>query len=312
MIRLLCLVLIIFIPVIAMAAGAHDEHEHPQESASEKHADNDISLPLGVFDELGGKLATAAAGRIREERTLPAEVRLNAEAVAHVTPRFAAQITQVNASTGDTVKAGQVLARAENSDTLASFELKSLIDGVVINRHVTLGEHLQPTDTAYVIADLNRLWLDIALYPKQLAKVHTGMAVRLTTEFGGEPLEATIDYVAPLVNEATRTGLARVFLPNPDGRWKPGMFVTAHLTLSDVAVAIRVPQTAVIDLKGQAVVFVREQSHWRAQPVKLGRRDSNYVELVAGLSAGQQYAAAGGFFLKAQLEKDELESGHHH
>ncbi|WP_052481012.1 efflux RND transporter periplasmic adaptor subunit [Gilvimarinus agarilyticus] len=312
MIRLLCLILIVLNTMTAMAANDTHEREHAGDDKGEQHLEGQVSLPLDVFNELGGKLATASPGRIRDERALPAEVRLNAEAVAHLTPRFAAQITEVNASTGDTVTAGQVLARAENSDTLASFELKSLIDGVVINRHVTLGEHLQTTDTAYVIADLTRLWLDIALYPKQLAKVKTGMAVHLTTAYGLEPVDSKIDYVAPLVNEATRTGLARVFLSNPDGRWKPGMFVTAYITLSDVSVAVRVPQTAVIDMKGQKIVFVREQNHWRAQLVKLGHADRDYVEVTEGLATGAKYAAEGGFFLKAQLEKDELESGHHH
>ncbi|WP_049721491.1 efflux RND transporter periplasmic adaptor subunit [Gilvimarinus polysaccharolyticus] len=285
--------------------------------AAEGHADHhsaaqELTLALDVFNELGGELATAAAGRLRDERLLPAEVRLNAEAVAHVNPRFAAQITQVNANTGDQVKAGQVLARAENSDTLAAFELVSLIDGVVINRHVTLGEHLQPTDTAFVVADLTRLWLDIALYPKQVAQVKPGMAVHISTSFGPAPVEAEINYVAPVVDKATRTGLARVFLANPEGQWKPGMFVAARVALTDFVVPVRVPQTAVIELKGKSVVFIREQNHWRAQAVELGRRDHAYQEVMSGLVAGEQYAAAGGFLLKAQLQKDELESGHNH
>lgn len=310
--RLIMTTLLLLSTITAMATDAPANEHVEKAKKGEHHSENKLKLPLDVFAELGGAMATAAAGRISDERVLPAEVRLNAEAVAHVTPRFAAQITQVNVSTGDEVKAGQVLARAENSDTLASFELKSLIDGVVINRHVTLGEHLQPTDTAFVVADLSRLWLDIALYPKQLARVKTGMAVHLTTNFGPAPVDAKIDYVAPVVNEATRTGLARVFLPNPDRQWKPGMFVEARVALSDFDVPVRVPQTAIIEVKGNPVIFVREQDHWRVQRVKIDRSDRTHVEVVLGLVAGEQYAADGGFFLKAQLEKDELEAGHHH
>jgi cobalt-zinc-cadmium efflux system membrane fusion protein len=296
--------------LLVSVAAAEPHADHEQERAH--HHDSELALPLNEFNELGGVLATTSAGHIRDERALPAEVRLNAEAVAHVTPRFAAQITRVNANTGDSVTAGQVLARAESSETLASFELTSLIDGTVIKRHVTLGEHFQPTDTAFVVADLSRLWLDIALYPKQIAKVKPGMAVQVTTHFGPEPVTAQVDYVAPLVSESTRTGLARVFLPNPDGQWKPGMFVTAYITLTESDVAVRVPQTAVIEVKGKKVVFVREPDHWRAQPVELGLSDRRYVEVTAGLAQGEQYAAEGGFFLKAQMQKSELEAGHHH
>lgn len=298
--------------LMLLVSATAAEPQGASENHREHRNDSELNLSLDEFNELGGVLATASGGRISEERALPAEVRLNTEAVAHVTPRFAAQITHVNANTGDSVTAGQVLARAENSDTLASFELVSLIDGTVIKRHVTLGEHFQPTDTAFVVADLSRLWLDIALYPKQVAKVKPGMAVHITTHFGPDPVTAQIDYVAPLVSESTRTGLARVFLPNTEGQWKPGMFVTAYITLSESDVAVRVPQTAVIEVKGKEVVFVRGPDHWRAQPVELGISDRHYLEVTAGLAQGEPYAAEGGFFLKAQMQKSELEAGHHH
>jgi len=299
----------LLITILLLASSISFSHAEPSVNHAGEHK---LQLPLDEFHQLGGQLATAAAGRLRDERVLPAQVRLNAEAVAHVSPRFAAQITAVNVNTGDQVKAGQVLALAESSDTLASFPLKSLIDGVVISRHITLGEHLQPTDTAFVVADLSRLWLDIALYPQQLAKVKVGMSVHLSARYGPDPVEAKIDYIAPLVSETTRTGLARVFLANPNKQWKPGMFVEARLTLSDFSVPVRVPQSAVITLADTAVVFVREPDHWRAQPVELGRHDRIHVELLSGLHKGEQYAAQGGFFLKAQLEKDELEAGHNH
>lgn len=287
-------------------AHAHDDHDH------DEHAAQGVRLTDDALQRFGVQLAEASPGRIRPVVKLPGQIHLNEEAVAHITPRFPAKVLEVLARTGDKVNAGQVLARAESSETLARFELKSLISGQVIERHITLGEHLQPSDNAFVVADLSTLWLDIALYPQQWRAVQIGQTVSVQGVDGAETVEAHIGYIAPTINEQTRTGLARVFLDNREGRWKPGMFVEASLRLGDYPESVVVPLTAVIDLEGEPVVFVADKGQWRPQPVQLGRKDSRQVAIVQGLSAGQRYVSDGGFVLKAQLQKSEFESGHNH
>lgn len=293
---------------------AEDDGEHAAEAGHEDHGEEEPELTFSadLLRDFGGEIATAKAGVIRQQVSLPGEVKLNEEAVAHVTPRFAAKIVEVRAKTGDRVKAGDVLAVAESSETLSRFQLKSLIDGVVIRRHVTLGEHLAPDDTAFVVADLSTLWVDIALYPKQVPLVKTGQPVRITTSHGPAPVETSLDYVAPLVDEATRTGLARVFLANTENHWKPGMFIEGKITLGEFPVALSVPRTAVIDIEGRPTIFVQHDGAWEPRAVRAGREDSESVEILAGVELGERYVARGGFVLKAQLQKSEFESGHNH
>ncbi|MAD27454.1 efflux RND transporter periplasmic adaptor subunit [Ketobacter sp.] len=293
---------------------AEDKGDHVEDTSHEGHEEEEPELTFNadLLREFGGEIATAEAGVIRQQVSLPGEVKLNEEAVAHITPRFPAKIVEVRAKTGDRVKADDILAVAESSETLSRFPLKSLIDGVVIKRHVTLGEHLAPDDTAFVVADLSTLWVDIALYPKQVPLVKTGQPVRVTTSHGPSPVETSLDYVAPLVDEATRTGLARVFLANTDNDWKPGMFVEGQITLGEFSAAVVVPRTAIIDLEGQSTIFVQHDGNWEPRPAKLGRGDSDSVEILTGLESGERYVAKGGFVLKAQLQKSEFESGHNH
>lgn len=283
--------------------GNHKESEEPM-----------LTFSDSLLRDFGGEIASAEAGVIRQQVSLPGEVKLNEEAVAHITPRFPAKIVEVQANTGDRVRAGEILAIAESSETLSRFELKSLIDGTVIKRHVTLGEHLTPDDTAFVVADMSTLWADIALYPKQVPAVKVGQPVRISTSYGPGPVEARLDYVAPEVDEATRTGLARVFLANTDNHWKPGMFIEGKITLSEFSAAVVVPKTAVIDVEGQPTVFVQQDGSWEPRSTRLGREGSDSVEILAGLEVGERYVAAGGFVLKAQLQKSEFEfeSGHNH
>lgn len=302
----------------------HADHEGGHAAEGEEHAGHEEGEHEGGHEEpelmfnpdllrrFGGEIASADAGVIRQQVSLPGEIQLNEEAVAHITPRFPAKIVEVRAKTGDTVKAGETLAVAESSETLARFELKSLINGVVIKRHITLGEHLTPDDAAFVVADLSTLWVDIALYPKQVPLVKAGQPVRITTSHGPAPVNSQIDYVAPLVDESTRTGLARIFLSNDSQNWKPGMFIEGDITLGEYPAAVVVPKTAVIDVENQPTVFVQQAERWEPRPVELGRKDSDSVEILEGLEPGERYVAEGGFVLKAQLQKSEFESGHNH
>ncbi|HDZ56762.1 MAG TPA: efflux RND transporter periplasmic adaptor subunit [Pseudomonas xinjiangensis] len=300
----------------AAEEAGHDDHAgEDQVDDHEGHKESEepvLTLSTDLLREFGGEIAVAEAGFIRQQVSLPGEIQLNKEAVAHISPRFAAKIVEVRAKIGDKVSAGETLAMAESSETLARFNLTSLIDGVVINRDVTLGEHLSPDDAAFVVADVSTLWVDIALYPKQVPLVEVGQPVRLSTSYGPEPVEARIDYVAPSVDESTRTGLARIFLSNENRAWKPGMFVQGDISIGEYPAAVAVPKSAIIDLESQPTVFVQEGGRWEPRPVELGRSDDNLVEILAGLEAGESYVTEGGFVLKAQLQKNEFESGHNH
>ena len=90
---------------------AEDEGDHAEEAGHEGHEDEEPELTFSadLLRDFGGEIATAEAGVIRQQVSLPGEVKLNEEAVAHITPRFAAKIVEVQAKTGDRVKAGDVV-----------------------------------------------------------------------------------------------------------------------------------------------------------------------------------------------------------
>ncbi|WP_341939135.1 efflux RND transporter periplasmic adaptor subunit [Marinimicrobium sp. C2-29] len=291
---------------------AHEEEAHGGHNAHDEHETQSASVDAETLKALGGEIRIAGPGTVRQTVSLPGEVRLNKETVAQVSPRYPAQVVDVSARIGDSVDAGDTLAVGESSQTLQRFPLKSLIRGTVIDRSATLGEQIQPTDAAFVVADLSTLWVDIALYPRQIGHVQKGQPVRITTAFGPDPVNARIDYLDPVVSEQVRTGLARIFLDNASGEWKPGMFIEAEVTLSESQGDVVVPLTAVIEYEVRQVVFVREEESWHPRPVTLGAKDRDQVIIQSGLEAGEQYVAKGGFTLKAELLKRGFESGHNH
>jgi cobalt-zinc-cadmium efflux system membrane fusion protein len=187
-------------------------------------------------------------------------------------------------------------------------------NGTVIEKHITLGETIAADESVFTIADLSTVWIDLSVYQKDLGKIRGGQRVTITAAPHEEhATTAVIDFVQPLVGEATRTALARIIMPNPDGRWTPGIFVTGSVVREEVEVAVQVPTSAVIPLgDDESVIFVQTPEGFVPRPVRTGRRNHRFVEVLAGLEPGERYVAEGAFSLKAELGKDAFGDGHGH
>jgi cobalt-zinc-cadmium efflux system membrane fusion protein len=121
-------------------------------------------------------------------------------------------------------------------------------------------------------------------------------------------------YLGNLVTPETRTVEARVEIPNPDGRLRPGMFARASIASSAAKgkQTLVVPQNAVQHIKEKPVVFVEEQlGTFEKRPVILGSEDDRYVEILDGLKEGERVVTKGSFYLKSVLLGEKL-GGHSH
>jgi len=271
-----------------------------------------VRLAADVVAEFGIATAVAGPGVLRDWRQLPAEVRASADRVAHLVPRYEGVVTDVRAGIGDRVTPGQVLARIENSATLVTYPVTTRLGGVVIDRALSLGEAVGRDRPVFVIADLDTVWVDIAVYLRDLELVAVGQPVTVLCGRHDEPVHDRIDYVSPVVDEATRTATARVVLANHDLHWRPGMFATARVMVEEKEVPVAVPPSAVLLVEGRPAVFVQTADGFAPRAVTLGRTNDELVEIAAGLAPGETYVAQGGFTLKAELEKASFGDAHVH
>jgi len=212
------------------------------------------------------------------------------------------------------VTAGEIQRLPDSHEVaLTDYRLLSPFDGTVIDRHITLGETVAAEDPVFTVADLSTVWIDLAVYQRDIGAVRAGQSVLVETNHGDEA-ELVIDFVQPLVGEETRTALARIVAPNSDGQWHPGCFVKAKVTTSaSEEVRVVVPSTAVIRMAdGDDVIFVATDEGFEAVVVTLGVRSAGRVEVVSGLEPGERYVARGGFSLKAELGKEAFGDGHGH
>jgi cobalt-zinc-cadmium efflux system membrane fusion protein len=261
--------------------------------------------------------AAIAASGIAIDTVKPATMRTslratgrivpNAERVAHVIPRYAGVVKSATKRLGDGVARGEVLAVIEGNETLQAYEVRSPIDGTVIDKDVIAGELVKEGYAIYTIADLGTVWVDLNVHQADFDKLRVGQPVSLDGDAVGQ---GVIAYLAPVAAANTQTLLARAAIPNPDRRWHPGLFVSADILVEETTVPKAVKATALQRFRDWDVVFLTDGSVFQAMPVVLGRRDAGWVQVEQGVEAGQRYAADNSFIVKADVGKSGASHDH--
>ncbi len=192
---------------------------------------------------------------------------------------------------------------------LNRFELRAPFDGVVVARHLSQGEAVQAETAVFTIADLRTVWADFSVTAKDLEAVTTRATATVRATATGTAVQGKVSYVGALLGEQTRSAPARVTLDNPKRAWRPGMFVNVAVESGRVPVPVAVRADAVQMVDEKPSVFVPVPAGFEVRPVKTGRSDGTWTEILDGLPAGTRYAAANSYVLKAEAGKS-ADHGH--
>ena len=286
-----------------------------------------VQANLGESVKKGQVLAVIASQQISDLRSEQQAAQRRVE-LARVTFSREKQLWQDKISAEqDYLQARQALQEAEISLANAKqkvsaigasvnsvggnrYELRAPFDAVVVEKHLTVGEVVSEATNAFILSDLNQVWATFAVPPTDLAKVTTGRAVKVSSPDMNVEVEGKVGYVGSLLGEQNRAATVRVTLTNPNGAWRPGLFVNIAVTSQTDRVAVAVPEHAVQTVEDKPSVFVRTAEGFDTRPVKLGRRDSGYVEITDGIEAGAHVATNGSFTLKSELGKASAEHSH--
>jgi len=258
----------------------------------------------------GVVVETAGPARIKSTFKVNGRIRVNEDQMKHVVPRYPGVLKDVRKKLGDRVEKDEVLAIVESNESLQAYEIKSDLAGTVIGKHAAAGEFAGEGEAIYVVADLSSVWADLNIFRQDAGRVKAGQPVRVDGGEGLPQAEGQIAYLSPFGAENTQTLLARVVLPNPDGEWRPGLFVTGELLFEEAAVPVAVKEGAVQTFRDWTVVFINEGNLYEPVVVETGRRDQEWVEIISGLKAGQRYVAAGSFVIKADILKSGATHDH--
>ena len=291
----------------------HIKEARDEDRENEKHSEEElVTLTDAQINELGIRVDEVGPQKLQMHIDLTGEIVPNPDKLAHIIPRFTGVVKTVSKKIGDKVKKDEVIAVIESNESLVTYEVKSSIDGVVLDLHMTPGELIGDDKHIVTIADLSSVWAELNIYQKDLNKIKIGQNAQVYFDQIENAVNGKIFYISPTVEEHTRTATARVLLNNSSGYWKPGMFITAKVLTDIIKVDQAVTINAIQNFENQKVVFVKDGEGFKPQPVTIGKTDTKYAEVLSGLITGQKYISAGAFVIKSELLKESFGGGHEH
>jgi multidrug efflux pump subunit AcrA (membrane-fusion protein) len=273
-----------------------------------------------AFEIRRGLIEATHARQIRELDVVGAERNLyvlgltaaDMEVLRSLAPSHSShsQGSGYNTDAGPTKPHGDEDHAAQN-EHLAWYPLRAPFDGTVIDKRLSLGEAVKEDADAFVIADLGTVWVDFRVHQKDLPAI--GPDQTIVIECGPDRVEGKIAYLSPVVDNDTRTALARVIVPNSSGHLRPGTFVSGVVTLKDTEASLVVEKSAIQYIDDQPCVFAHDGHAFEKRHVVLGRTDGRYIEIKAGLQPGEIIVTKNAFRIKSEMEKAKTAvSGHGH
>lgn len=208
------------------------------------------------------------------------------------------------------------LGKAGPAGAQGRLVLRAPAAGTILDMHAVPGEAARPDQNVFTIGDLSQMWVWADVYEGQVRQVlahehHGDMRATVTAKaFPGEAFPATVDFIAPSMDEKTRTLKVRVGVPNPKGKLRAGMFVNVELYLPSGPDALVIPRAALLSDEGRSFVFVRHHDeYWVRRPVETGRAAGGQVEVTKGLVGGETVATEGCFLLKSDVLRSKMGAG---
>lgn len=178
-------------------------------------------------------------------------------------------------------------------------------NGVVENLKIREGFYVKPGTTLMSIGDLSEVWVEAEVFERQAGQVKTGTPVTMTLDYlPGKTWQGQVDYIYPVLDAKTRTVKVRLRFNNDDGDFKPNMFAQIVIHTTGDERALLIPKEALIRTGNQdRVVLALGGGNFKSVAVSVGRYDSDSVEILAGLSEGENIVSSAQFLLDSESSK---------
>ena len=175
-------------------------------------------------------------------------------------------------------------------------------DGSVLEKMVVTGQGVMPGMTLYRIADLSTLWIEGAVFERDLALVRVGApATADVAAYPGRPFRGRVSFISPVMDPESRTARVRVAFANRGGALKPGMYATLFIEGALGGDVLNVPAEAVVMTGERNLVFVvRPDGMLVPQEVTLGPRAGDRYQVLAGVAEGERIVASANFLVDAE------------
>ncbi len=190
-----------------------------------------------------------------------------------------------------------------------TYILRAPLSGTIVHQLAVLGQGVAAGEELFDIVNTSRVWVFANLPIEQARRFKEGDQGEVVPR-GGNPITATLAYISPVAEEATRTIQFRFDVNNTNGQLKPNEYVEVRL-IDERLPVLSIPNTAITMIDGVRGVFVKRDVGYDFVEVNLGQEGGGLVEVKSGIEPGDAVVTEGVFDLKNALLEGSIE-GHSH
>lgn len=189
----------------------------------------------------------------------------------------------------------EISGGSANGQLNSHLAIRSPISGSVIERMVVAGTRIDNLTPLYRVANLQTLWLEIAIPQERIADVKMGDSVKIDNT----NLTAEISLLGQNVSVENQTVLARAIVKNAQKQIRAGQRLNVQISKTTMQKVFNVPNTAIAQNDGKAFIFVRNQTGFEAKPISIvGKKDDETI-ISGDFSGNETVALKGAAVLKA-------------
>ena len=187
--------------------------------------------------------------------------------------------------------------------------IRAPIGGTIIERNIVIGQLVDASTLAFRIVNASTLWAEGQVHESALSMLAGKPDVAfIATAFPGEEFRGKVIYIAPVVEERSRTITIRAAIPNRNGRLKPQMFGELKVPTGGEAMGLLIPAESVQKEQEATYVFVAvNDTTFERRTITLGASFAPMVEVREGIRPGERIVTKGAFQLKSESRKHDLE-----
>ncbi|MEL0647948.1 efflux RND transporter periplasmic adaptor subunit [Pseudoalteromonas agarivorans] len=265
------------------------------------------TLSEAAIERAGIKTEIAKAGSVELTDTLFGVIAPTAHGTVEVMAPYTGLVNDIFVSIGQNVKKGDRLASITNRETLQNYTIKSPMTGVITEQYLKRGE--LASSALMQIVNLETVWVELSAFPENIEKLAIGQTAKVYDLHHHLNAQGEVFFIAPMMTGG-HIARARIELKNQDGHWRPGMHVNSDVSIANVNAAVRVKASAVQEFNGKPSVFIKSGNVFEVRPVKLGAKNSEWVEVLEGLSPNSEYVTQNSYVIKADILKSGASHSH--
>lgn len=199
------------------------------------------------------------------------------------------------------ISADQIQDLEKTGAPRKALTLYSPVDGFVMTKNAVQGARVMPSDTLFQIAGIRHVWVLVDVYESDAPFVKIGQTARMVLSYlPGQSWKGTVTFIAPVLDEKSRTVKVRLEFDNPDEILKPEMY--ADVTLErPLGWVLTVPEGAVLSTGTRSIVFVAKgEGRFEPRAIETGARADGFYQVRQGLSAGEEVVTQANFLIDSE------------